>query len=190
VELSAPFGFGRATSLALAACASAQVARTELGEASAVKAKGSSRDWCAWIDPSGTLQAPAVRAKGVDLERLLVVRPKLEDTLRATTRLVEARAFALVVVDLAALPGARALPRSVTDVHPNVVRRLSLACERSERTVLLLTDGAFAGGFRAPLPVAMRVELAGIGPGEAGVKVTKDRRGRHLRSTATRVRVA
>lgn len=172
VELAAAHGLGRATSLALDATASAQRVRSALGETGA-------RAWCAWVDPSRSLSAPGVRARGVALDRLLVVRPEPAETVRAAIRLVEARAFALVVVDLAPLPGAAPLPRAVTDLHPNVVRRLSLACEGSERAVLLLTD-ASPRSFRAPLPVALRIELGAGRPGETTLRVTKDRRGRRF----------
>src|ERR1700704_1436560 len=61
VEFAAPHALGGSTSVALAA--------VRAGQARGEKA------WCAWIDPEGTLHAPGVVAAGVDLARMLVVRP-------------------------------------------------------------------------------------------------------------------
>src|SRR5690606_28661990 len=60
-EVSVTSAAGLATSVGLWACRAAQ---KQLSEA-----------WCAFIDPSHSLFAPGVRAAGVDLEHLLVVRP-------------------------------------------------------------------------------------------------------------------
>src|SRR4051794_39852832 len=59
VELSAPRGLARATTIALAACASAQAeARLRGSGASTVGA------WCAWLDPGASLFAPGAAAAG------------------------------------------------------------------------------------------------------------------------------
>jgi recombination protein RecA len=110
----------------------------------------------------------------VALERLLVVRPGLEALSRVAIRLVESQAFAIVVVDLAAVPGA---PLNVPlGSWPRIVRRLALALEGTEGIVLLVTD---AGAERPlPLPVAQRIELARPAAGELALRVAKDRRGR------------
>ena len=84
VELSAPHGLARATTLALAACASAQA------EARIRGAAGTEGAWCAWIDCDGSLFAPAVMRAGVDAARLLVVRPPAEPTLLAKIETVPA----------------------------------------------------------------------------------------------------
>src|SRR5829696_4775164 len=47
VELSAPHGLARATTIALAACASAQA------EARCRGAAGTEGAWCAWVDATG-----------------------------------------------------------------------------------------------------------------------------------------
>jgi recombination protein RecA len=67
IELAIHGGSALGTSLGLAACKAAQQAAVERG--------GARNVWCAFLDPSGTLYAPGVAAAGVDLERLLVVRP-------------------------------------------------------------------------------------------------------------------
>src|SRR3954468_7553284 len=69
IELAIHGGSALGTSLGLAACRAAQQAAVE---------RGGSVPWCAFLDPSGTLYAPGVAAAGVELERLLVVRPSVE----------------------------------------------------------------------------------------------------------------
>lgn len=203
IEVTSPRGLGRATSFALRAVASAQRApswaagrlaaapaastRAEGARAEGAHASGEGRGeastWCAWIDPFATLYAPAAAAAGVELSRLLVVRPRVEDALRAAVRVASSRAFALVVLDLAALPGlgARvgASGRRALVPTPNVVRRLALAIEGSPRSVLLLTDAGERGRvFLPPLPVALRLELDRTAREGSSVRVAKERRGR------------
>ncbi len=86
VELSAPRALGGTTSVGLAA--------VRAGQSRAEQA------WCAWIDPEGSLHAPGVVASGVDLGRLLVVRPPRAQIGRVTTRVVGAGAVEVVVVDV------------------------------------------------------------------------------------------
>ncbi len=171
VELAAPRGLARATSIALAACASAQA------EARARGAKDTAGAWCAFIDPSATLFAPGVAASGVDLHRLLVVRPPLDELARVAVRVASSRAFAVVVVDTAAVPGALGgAPPVRLDRWSTVVRRLALAVEGSDCSVLLLTDRQASRAM--PLPVAMRLELERPAEERITVRVAKDRRGR------------
>src|SRR4029077_19873713 len=61
VELASPRALGGSTSVALAAVRAGQ-------------ARGDAA-WASWIDPECTLHAPGVVAAGVDLARMLVVRP-------------------------------------------------------------------------------------------------------------------
>jgi recombination protein RecA len=165
VELSVAGGAATATSLALAACRAAQAQGRERGGESA---------WCAFVDPSGTLHAPGVARAGVDLERLLVVRPPLEALSRVAVRLVESQAFAVTVIDTAGVPGASLVVPLGS--WPRVVRRLALALAGSEAVVLLVTD---AGAPRPlPLPVAQRIELSRPTADRLTVRVAKDRRGR------------
>jgi hypothetical protein len=90
VELSAPRALGGATSVALAAV------RAGL-------ARGASA-WCAWVDPEATLHAPGVAAAGVDLARMLVVRPPRLELGRIALKLVASGAFEVVVVDVDPVP--------------------------------------------------------------------------------------
>ena len=169
VEVASPRGLGRATLVALRACASAQHEAKLRGGEETVGA------WCAWLDPSGTLFAPGVACAGVDLARLLVVRPPAESLARVAVRVAGSHAFGVVVVDLAGVPGKvqhERLDRWATIV----VRRLAIAAEKSDTTILLLTDVLAHRALQ--LPVAMRVELDRPSTDRMILRVAKDRRGR------------
>lgn len=122
----------------------------------------------AWVDGRGELYPPAAAAHGVDLGRLLVVRPSgagagrpepsgagsVRPGLWAAEALLASGAFAAVVVDLpiaARLPGADAAGR-----------RLQAAAERGGAVGLWLSPG---DGLR--IPAAVRVEIAIEGGGRA-----------------------
>lgn len=94
-EITGPPSSGR-TSLAAALAAAA----TRAGEVAA------------WVDPADALDPASLAAAGVALERLLWVRPtRRGDALRCVERLLLARGFALVVLDLQpAPPQGRTLP--------------------------------------------------------------------------------
>lgn len=118
-------------------------------------------DLFAWIDGRGELYPPAAAARGVDLARLLVVRPPAvpppggEPAWRAGLWACEAvlasGAFAAVVMDVplpSAVPGADA-----------AARRLQAAAERGGAVGLWLSGTQ--GGLR--LPGALRLELSSSG---------------------------
>lgn len=182
VELAAPYGLGRATSIALAACASAQA------EAKLRGGEGTAGAWCAWIDPTAetsdqalgppptSLFAPAAARAGVDLSRLLVVRPPLEALSRVAARTAQSRVFSVIVVDLVGVPGRRPAHELRLERWVNPVRRLAMAVTGLETTVLLLTDALAPRPL--PLPVALRLELERAGVDRLLVTVAKDRRGR------------
>jgi recombination protein RecA len=168
IEIATARGLARGTTIALAACASAQAeARLRAGRAT----EGA---FCAWIDAGASLFAPAVARTGVDLARLLVVRPPPEAIARVAVRLAQSHAFKVIVVDTAGVPGSALVER--LDRWPTTVRRLALAVERSDCAVLLLTDSLAARS--APLPVAMRLEVERLGEEQVTVRVAKERRGR------------
>ena len=174
VEVSAYRGLGRITSLGLAACASAQAdARSRGGDERTLGAM------CAFIDPWGTLHGPALLSHQVDPTRLIVVRPPLEALARVVVRMAESHAFAVIVVDTAGVPGAAQKGQWSTislDRWGTVVRRLALAVERADTTILLLTDSAQRRAL--PLPVSLRLEVESPAPKRWLVKVAKDRFGR------------
>ncbi|HEX8791757.1 MAG TPA: recombinase A [Polyangiaceae bacterium] len=168
VELAAARSLGGATSLALAAVRAGQ--------------QKSEHAWCAWIDPEDTLHAPGVVAAGVDLGRLLVVRPPRALLGKVAVKLVGSGAFEVVAVDVDAVPGARAPAGRVTARRGKgwspelLVRKLSLAAEPTGSTVLLLTDASLPRA--AQWPVALRLELSRPDACSFAVRVAKDRRGR------------
>lgn len=171
VEIAAPRGLARATTVALRACASAQ------SEARLRGGPGTAGAWCAWLDPTGTLFAPGVVGAGVDLERLLVVRSPSDAVARVAVRVAASRAFAVVVVDLAGVPGMGRLEApDPSRWARTVVRRLALATEGSDTTIILLTDSLVPRAM--PLPVAMRLELERPEEERLVLRVAKDRRGR------------
>jgi hypothetical protein len=167
IELTAPRGLGGATSVALAAVRAGQ--------------QRSQSAWCAWIDPEGTLHAPGVVAAGVELARMLVVRPPRALLGKVGVKVVGAGAFEVVVVDVDAFGGAGVGAAASGAARKGwapelLVRKLALAAEPSGATVILLTD---ANRPRAATwPVAMRLELSRPAPEAISVKVAKDRRGR------------
>lgn len=147
IELSSEGGIALGTSVALRACLRIQQdARSAFGVV----------PWCAFIDPTSSLYAPGVHASGVDLQRLLVVRPDEENIVRATLRLIESKVFPLVVVDLKGLPGESFEPSLNSWVR--VVRRISRALEGTSHSVLLLTDKNARRTL--PLPVTERLLLS------------------------------
>lgn len=158
-------GAAFATTLGLKTCVSAQ---------QEAEALGGSVPWCVFIDPSRSLYAPGVAHVGVRLERLLVVRPPLEALSRVALRLVESQCFAVVVIDTIGLPGGE-LNVSLGG-WPRIVRRLALALQGTQSTVLLLTDH----DARRPLtlPVAQRIELCRPQAHKLILRVAKDRQGR------------
>jgi len=169
IEIAAPRGLARATSLGLAACASAQAEARRCGTE---RTEGA---WCAWIDPSETLFAPAAAAADVDLTRLLVIRPPPEALARVAVRVAASHAFAVIVIDVTGVPGSRTAYERM-DRWPNVVRRLALAIEDTDTSIVLLTDARAARSF--PLPVAMRLEIDRPSIDRMVLRVAKDRRGR------------
>ena len=165
IELSIHGGSALGTSLGLAACRAAQ---------QAALARGGSVPWCAFLDPSCTLYGPGVAAAGVELERLLVVRPPVEALSRVALRIVESGACAVTIVDLLGVPGK---PLSINlTAWLRVVRRLAMGVDGTPNSVILLTDAAEQRPL--PLPVAQRIELERPSEGKLSVRVVKDKQGR------------
>jgi hypothetical protein len=165
VELAVAGTASLATSMALLACRAAQRESRE---------RGGDAPWCAFIDPSGTLYGPGVAEAGVALERLLVVRPPWDALSRIALRIVEARAFAITIIDTVGTPGCAA--NVALGTWPRTLRRISMALEGSHGSVLLITDATAPRPL--PLPVAMRLELNRTSEDELLLRVAKDNRGR------------
>jgi hypothetical protein len=177
VELAAPENLGQGLSVALAACVASQTeARAKRGESA----------WCAFVDPYRTLHGPAVRASGVRLDRLLVVRPPRSMLARVALKIASSQVFSVLVVDLAGVPGVANEPAK--EDWSRLVRRLALAVEHSRSLVIVLTDS----NCQRPLalPVAMRVVLERMEHEALSVQVAKRGRVTGPRSVAwTRPRI-
>lgn len=143
--------------------------------------------WCAWISPAHaeipSLYAPALAQAGVDLERLLIVRPPPQALARTAVKVASSGAFALVVIDVPHrydFGGVKTAsrrstsPYSTHDAGAVLVRKLALAVEENGTTSLLLTSALAPRAV--PWPVAMRIEVERR-PDTLSVRITKDRRG-------------
>jgi hypothetical protein len=185
VELQVRGAGGAATSFALCACRAAQrlatvskhvperslTERWEAGGDAGAWAGG--ERWCAFIDPSASLFAPGVERLGVNLARMLVVRPDTDAVERIAVRIAEAKAVALMVVDLRGAFGD--LPVSTTRWQ-RTVRRLALAVKQVATCVLVITPEEPSRTL--PLPVAMRLEFARASAESFEIRVGKERTGR------------
>jgi recombination protein RecA len=170
VELASPANLGHGLGVALAACAASQEASVR---------DGGEMAWCAFLDPDHTLFGPAVQASGIDLDRLLVLRPPRHLLAKVAVKVALSRIFSVIVVDVAAVPGAsmsKTHPRESMDAWAKVTRRLSLAVEKTPTTVFLLTRSEAPRALA--LPAAMRVELENVDPGSLVVRVAKEKFGR------------
>jgi hypothetical protein len=166
-EIAGPPSSGR-TSLALAFLARA----TERGEVVAV------------VDGPDAFDPPSAAAAGIDLPRLLWVRPPdLAAALRGTSQLLAARGFAAVVLDLAGLGGRRA-PGAL--LWP----RLRQEIAATDTALVVLSDQRLAQGF-ADLALdlgaaAARFDGAFLSGLESEALLVRDRRGGELRSAPAR----
>jgi protein ImuA len=127
-------------------------------------------DLFAWVDGRGELYPPGAAACGVDLARLLVVRPTpvagqapgggepWQAALWACEALLASGAFAAVVMDVIVPPRARGAEAAA--------RRLQAAAERGGTVGLWLTGTE--GAIR--LPGAIRLEIAS---GAGGIAVRR-----------------
>jgi protein ImuA len=137
-------------------------ARGKTAVALALLAALGPEDLAAYVDGRGELYPPAAAARGVDLARLLVVRPPaarggaggrggvtpgVRAGLWAAEALLASGAFAAVAIDL---PIPRALPGADA-----AARRLQAAAERGGAVGLWLAPGK---GLR--IPAALRIEIA------------------------------
>ena len=136
------------------------------------------RAWCAWIAPrtsaggngakTPSLYAPALAQAGVDLDRLLIVRPEAPALSRTLVKAASSGAFAIVVADV---------PKGVIQNGNEgvvVTRKLALATEEYGTTSLLLTNAREPRAM--PWPVAMRLEVERR-PDALAIRIAKDRRG-------------
>jgi recombination protein RecA len=129
------------------------------------------RAWCAWIDAKSTLYAPGLLRAGVDLARLLVVRPLPELVARVAVKVASSGAFDVLVVELGN-DDRRFTPSSRVARSASLVRKLALAAEQHGTTIVLLS-----APHSTPWPVALRLEVARTKTG-LSLRITKERHGR------------
>jgi protein ImuA len=115
----------------------------------------------AFVDGRGELYPPAALELGVNLARLLIVRPEpargsVLPGLWAAEVLLASGAFPAVVIDvsLRGVPSARAEP---------MLRRLRAAAEKGGAAALLLS-----GPGDPAIPAAVRIDLDALRPAEGG----------------------
>lgn len=166
---SGGFPLGQAVEL----CGEAASGRTSLA-LRAVAAAHKERRLCAWVDGPKELYPPAAAAMGVELSRLLIIRPKEPAQLAWTAvQLARSGAFACVVLDLNQGLGAGAPSGRASGV------RLSLAEGKK------LADAAFRGGSLllllsspgAPADGMTRMRTESLGPEGLAVEVVRSRQG-------------
>jgi recombination protein RecA len=203
-ELQVRGAGGAATSFALCACRAAQRAgsswqqngsqqngsqqsgsqQSGSQQSGSVRLAGENTPWCAFIDPSASLFAPGVARLGVELGRLLVVRPDIDAVERIAIRIAEARAVSLLVIDLRGALGNLSGSSRRSDHHrgrthhrwQSAVRRLALSVRNLATCVLLIT--AEEEQRSMPLPVAMRLEFSRASANHFEIRVGKERTGR------------
>lgn len=143
-------------------CGEAASGRTSLALRAAAAATATAR-LCAWVDGPRELYPPAAAALGVDLRRLLVVRPRAPGQLVWTAvQLLRSAAFACVVLDLTHTGLRLGLPQA---------RKLQDAAARGGAVLLLLTPPD------APGDGLLRLRIQPAGPFALEVEVVRSRRG-------------
>jgi recombination protein RecA len=132
---------------------------------------------CAWVDGPRELYPPAAAALGVDLERLLVVRPKVfAQRVWSAVQLARSGAFTAVVVDLTHGVGAAGRPERLSLPE---ARKLADAAARGGTLVLLLTSPEAPADGLARLRLEARgvqgwsVELERSRGGGVGTRVVR-----------------
>ncbi|MCE9670242.1 recombinase RecA [Myxococcus stipitatus] len=149
-------------------CGEAASGRTSLA-LGAVAAAHREERLCAWVDGPRELYAPSAAGQGVDLERLLIVRPRApEQSVWAAVQLARSGAFACVVLDLTRGVGATGRPPRVGIAE---ARKLADAAERGGGLLLLLTSA------EAPADGVTRLRTESEDGEGWSVEVVRSRRG-------------
>lgn len=155
-EICGPPSSGR-TALALRLVRRALGGKAE-GSFDQGRAEGSATPFVGWIDLGDAFDPPSASACGIDLERLLWVRPRsCQEALRSCDRLLQTEGFDLVVFDavLATCGGkssrsGRGTPDSIRDVD---WLRLARVAARTRSALVVLSPNLLgpATGSRAEL---------------------------------------
>lgn len=163
-ELRASGPAAGATTLALRACRVAQSRQRE--------------QRCVFIDPSGSLFGPALTRLGIELERLIVVRPRWSDLEGVAALVANAHVASLLVLDVQDSPAPASRPAN----DAGLIARLALAVEGSPTSVLLVTRNA---RFDEPPAPGVSLRLTTTRVSEQALRVTAQ--SRLSRRSATRV---
>ncbi|WP_375759257.1 ImuA family protein [Corallococcus exercitus] len=157
-------------------CGEAASGRTSLALRAVASAHRELR-LCAWVDGPKELYPPAAAALGVDLERLLVVRPQaFAQRVWSTVQLARSGAFTAVVLDLTHGVGAPGRPERLALTE---ARKLVDAAARGGTLVLLLTSPEAPADGLARLRLEARgvqgwsVELERSRGGGVGTRVVR-----------------
>ncbi|MCI0671563.1 MAG: recombinase RecA [Myxococcaceae bacterium] len=155
-------GRGLPLGSAVELCGEAASGRTSLA-LRAVAAAHRERRLCAYVDGPGQLYPPAAAAMGVDLERLLIVRPReVKQLVWTAVQLARSGAFACVVLDLTQTGARLALAEG---------KKLADAAFRGGSLLLLLTAP------EAPGDGMLRVRTQAQGLSGLRVEVVRSRQG-------------
>jgi hypothetical protein len=144
-----------ATTLALRACRATQSLHRE--------------QRCAFIDPSSCLFAPALTRLGIEMDRLIWVRPRWSELESVAALIADAHVVSLLVLDLQDAPALAAHPAN----DAGLLARLSLAVEGSQTSVLLVTRSPRLDEPLAP-GVSLRVSTSRVS--EHALQVTAQAR--------------
>jgi hypothetical protein len=147
----------------------ASTGKTSFG-LSAIAAITQSGAACAWVDVSDTLSPESAAAAGVELKRLLWLRPsserkqkltdkpwpRLEQALKATDLLLQAGGFGAIVLDMSDV-----LPQHAMRTPLATWYRFRLAAEQARTALIFLSDAPCAHSCAT---LALRCEPASVRP--------------------------
>ena len=178
--LGGGFPRGRLSEIAGSACCG----RTSLALALLARTTAAG-EVVALVDGADAFDPPSAAAASVDLSRVLWVRTsEVPDALRGTERLLAARGFALVLLDLASGREAR--------IPPSAWSRLRRTAASTDTALVVLGDRRLAGTF-----ADLAIEMSGSEPRFRGapsllegldgkVRLARNRMGSHDRAVAVR----
>jgi hypothetical protein len=107
----------------------------------------------AYIDPAGAFFAPAAAGAGIDLRRLIVVRPRGAAAVRrAIDALVRGGACRVVTLDCSELPGA---------LQTHHCARLAAQAEKTATALVIVTDGSVQAVASF---ASLRLRVRGLAP--------------------------